>query len=96
MDDHAAEQNPDPVPEGADFSSFIMSLATSALMHLGEVMPEDSAPHIDLPLAKHTIDIIGMLQEKTKGNLTPEESKGVEDVLYDLRIRFLEVRKRHK
>jgi len=75
-----------------DFISFMMSLATSALLHLGE-NEEGAAVPVDLPLAKQTIDIIGMLREKTRGNLTPDEDRVVEGILYDLRIRFLKLSK---
>jgi hypothetical protein len=72
-----------------DFMSFVMSLATSALMHLGEHDEGTEARPVDLPLAKQTIDVIGMLREKTRGNLSPDEERVVEGVLYDLRMRFL-------
>ncbi len=72
-----------------DFISFIMSLATSALMHLGEHEEGVAAAPIDLPLAKQTIDILGMLREKTRGNLTAEEGRVLEGLLYDLRMRYL-------
>lgn len=72
-----------------DFMSFVMSLATSALMHLGEHDEGVEARPVDLPLAKQTIDVIGMLREKTRGNLNPDEERVVEGVLYDLRMRFL-------
>jgi hypothetical protein len=74
-----------------DFHTFILSLGSSALLHLGELEhPEGGAARVDLPLAKHTIDIIAMLQEKTKGNLTPPEERLIESLLYDLRLRFVE------
>ena len=72
-----------------DFISFMMSLATSALMHLGEHEEGVEARPVDLPLAKQTIDVIGMLREKTRGNLSPDEERVVESILYDLRMRFL-------
>ena len=72
-----------------DFISFVMSLATSALMHLGEHEEGTAAPPVDLPLGKQTIDVIGMLRDKTRGNLNPDEERVVESVLYDLRMRFL-------
>jgi hypothetical protein len=69
----------------------VLSLGSSALLHLGELEhPESGAPRPDLGLAKHTIDIIAMLQEKTKGNLSPAEDKLVESLLYDLRLRYVE------
>jgi hypothetical protein len=77
-----------------DFHTFVLSLGSSALLHLGELEhPEAGAPRKDLPLAKHTIDILAMLQDKTKGNLTPPEEKLIESLLYDLRLRYVEVSK---
>src|SRR4030095_6265656 len=59
-----------------DFHTFVLSLGSSALLHLGELEhPDVGAPQKDLPLAKHTIDILVMLEEKTRGNLTPTEDK---------------------
>ena len=55
-----------------DFHTFVLSLGSSALLHLGEIEhPDVGATQKDLPLAKHTIDILVMLEQKTKGNLTP-------------------------
>jgi hypothetical protein len=71
-----------------DFSTFILSLVTSAMVHLGEAPHPDGNPHKDLALAKQTIDIIGLLRDKTQGNLTPDESRLVEEVLFDLRLRY--------
>lgn len=68
------------------FSSFVVSLATSAMRHLGEG-PE---AEIDLPLAKHTIDLLGVLHDKSKGNLDEEESRLIEAVLYETRMKYLE------
>jgi hypothetical protein len=80
---------PPPLPE-IDFSSFIFSLSTSALLHLGEVPdPTTQKREKNLPLAKQTIDILGMLKEKTKGNLTPDEEKLIENILTDLRWRYV-------
>jgi hypothetical protein len=82
-------------PGAVDFHTFVLSLGSSALMHLGELeRPGASAPSTDLPLAKHTIDILAMLQQKTTGNLTAEEAKLLESLLYDLRLRWVEARKR--
>ena len=81
-------------PEGAPtivFHTFVLSLGSSALMHLGELeQPGAGATEKDLPLAKHTIDILAMLQGKTRGNLTPEEDKLLDSLLYDLRLRFVD------
>jgi hypothetical protein len=75
-----------------DFYTFVLSLGSSAFVHLGDAPhPETGAPaEPDLLLAKQAIDILAMLQEKTKGNLTPEEEKFLETLLTDLRIRFVE------
>lgn len=74
-----------------DFHTFILSLGSSALLHLGELEhPDGREAQPDLPLAKHTIDIIAMLQAKTKGNLTPPEERLIESLLYDLRLRYVE------
>jgi hypothetical protein len=72
-----------------DFSTFILSLSTSAMVHLGEAPHPDGAKHKDLMLAKQTIDIIGLLKQKTEGNLTDEEAKLLSDLLYDLRLRYV-------
>ncbi len=78
-----------------DFGTFVMSLATSVLVHLGEVKhPDSSAPESNLLLAKQTIDILGMLREKTRGNLTHEESQLVDNLLYDLRMKYVAAKKR--
>ncbi len=77
----------DALPE-IDFSTFVLSLVTSAMVHLGEAPHPDGQKHKDLMLAKQTIDIIGLLRDKTQGNLSPEESRLVEEVLYDLRLRY--------
>ncbi len=73
-----------------DFNSFIFSLSTSALIQLGEIEdPFTKKSAKNLPLARQTIDLIGMLKEKTKGNLTPQEERVIESILYDLRIRYV-------
>jgi hypothetical protein len=78
-----------------DFHTFILSLGSSALLHLGELdSPEGDAGRTDLPLAMHTIDVIAMLQEKTKGNLTSPEANLIESLLYDLRLRYVEKSKK--
>jgi hypothetical protein len=74
-----------------DFATFILSLSHSALMHLGLAPdPETKDVATDLSLAKQTIDVIGMLEEKTKGNLTGEEERMLHQILYDLRMRYVE------
>jgi len=73
-----------------NFVSFIFSISTSALIQLGEIEdPFTQKRSKNLPAAKQTIDLIGMLREKTKGNLTSEEDKFLEQVLFDLRMRYV-------
>jgi hypothetical protein len=78
-------------PGAIDFYTFVLSLASSAFVHLGDAPhPETGAPmEPDLLLAQETIDIIAMLRERTKGNLTAEEEKFMENLLTDLRLRFV-------
>jgi len=74
-----------------DFSTFILSLSHSALMHLGEApSPETGKLEQDLTLARQTIDLIGMLEEKTRGNLAGDEERLLAQILYDLRMRYVE------
>ena len=73
------------------FSTFVLSLSSSVLFHLGEIPdPSTGARKEDLPLAKQTIDILGMLEEKTKGNLTTDEKNLLSNILYDLRMRYIQ------
>jgi hypothetical protein len=84
-----APETEGPLPE-INFTSLILSLSTSALIQLGVVDdPFTQKQSKNLPLAKQTIDLIGMLKEKTKGNLTPEEEKFIEQILFDLRMRYV-------
>jgi hypothetical protein len=72
------------------FSTFILSLSTSALVHLGELPdPLSSTKEVNLQLARQTIGIIEMLKEKTEGNLTKEEESLIDSVLYDVRLKFI-------
>jgi hypothetical protein len=83
----AEEQAPLPA---VDFVTFLLSVSTSALIQLGEIEdPATRQPVKNLPLAKQTIDLIAMLQEKTKGNLTSDEGKLMENILFDLRMRYV-------
>lgn len=88
-DDHAQ------VPQEINFTTFVMGLSTQALMHLGEIV-EPGAPHTpDLPAAKQMIDLLGVLREKTTGNLDAAEEQLLASMLYDLRMRYVEV-SRHR
>lgn len=72
------------------FSTFLLSLSTSVLVCLGELPdPVSNEKSTNLPLAKQTIGIIEMLNEKTKGNLNEEEEKLIESILYDLRMKYI-------
>lgn len=75
-----------------DFYTFVLSLGSSAFVHLGDAPhPETGKPvEPDLLVAKQTIDILAMLRDKTKGNLTEEEERFLETLLTDLRIRFVQ------
>jgi len=80
-----------------DFNTFVLSLSSTALVHLGAAPPEffeGSPPPANLPLAKQTIDLIAMLEEKTHGNLTGEEERLLSTVLYDLRMRYVSASKK--
>jgi len=83
-------------PDIAGFSSFVLSLSTTALVHLGEIAdPSTGKSEVSLDAAQQMIDILSMLQEKTRGNLTGDEARLLEAVLYDLRIKFVQVRSLH-
>ncbi|MBW2707959.1 MAG: DUF1844 domain-containing protein [Deltaproteobacteria bacterium] len=83
------ESNRIPLPE-INFSSLLFSFSSTALFHLGELPdPQTHEKRKDLPLAKHTIDTIAMLKEKTAGNLTGDEEKFIVNVLTDLRMRYV-------
>ena len=74
-----------------DFTTFIFSLASSVQIHLGLVAdPTGGKMEKNLMLAKQTIDLLGLLEEKTKGNLTGEEEKMLQAILHNLRLQFLE------
>ena len=82
-----------PMPE-ANLSGMILGLATQALTLLGEISETPGAPpKKDLPSAKHVIDTLGVLQEKTKGNLDETEEKLLEHTLHDLRMRYVDATK---
>ena len=77
------------------FSAFVISLSTQALMHLGEIAnPLSGKMEPDMPVAKQLIDIIGVLREKTRGNSDSGEEKLMEDVLFDLRMKYVEAVKK--
>ena len=73
------------------FDKFIASLYMTALLQLGLAAPQGEKPEVDLIGARQTIDTVAMLQEKTKGNLTPQEDGMLQNILYELRMAYLEV-----
>ena len=78
-----------------DFSFFLSTLSMQAMIALGEVPhPATQARQEDLEQARYLIDVLGTLQEKTKGNLTPEEAEGLEGILYELRMKYVTKAKR--
>lgn len=75
-----------------DFATFVLSLSHSALVHLGDAPDPSGGPaRRDVAMAKQTIDLLGVLQEKTAGNLTGEEERLLDQVLFDLKMRYVEV-----
>ncbi len=91
----AEEREQDAFP--VQFSSFILSLATSALIHLGEeANPATGEKSVQLPMARQVIDLLSLLQEKTKGNLSKEEEALISQVLFTLRMKFVEMEKKRR
>jgi hypothetical protein len=89
----SAENASRTLPE-VDFGTFVMSMASSVLVHLGEIShPEAPGDHKNLALAKQTLDILSMLREKTRGNLTNEEEQLLQNLLYDLRMKYVSHKK---
>lgn len=77
-------------PFKIDFSTFIMSLTSSAFYHLGDIAdPETGKTETNLPAVQQTIDMLIMLNEKTKGNLNEEEAKLLEQLVYELQMKFV-------
>jgi hypothetical protein len=86
---------PEPPPSGGmqavDFSSFVLSLTSTAFIHLGDMEdPVTRTRSVHLPAARQMIDIIDMLRAKTKGNLEPQEAEFIDQVLYELKMRYAE------
>ena len=82
-------------PSGISFAGFVLSLATTAAVHFGDIPDPNTGERLEpnVEAAGQMIEILTMLQEKTKGNLTDLESKLMDDLLYDLRLRFVEAQK---
>jgi hypothetical protein len=81
-----------PALPSVDFAGFVLSLSHSALIHLGDAPnPADGRVAVDLTMARHSIDLLAMLSEKTQNNLTGSEETILGQALYDLRMRYVEV-----
>ena len=88
------KQEPVKLPE-INFPSFILSLSSSALLHFGDIPdPISGKQERNLPMAKQTIDILGVLKEKTQGNLSNDEEQLLDNLLHDLRIKYVEESKK--
>lgn len=86
-----------PSPFEINFPTFVLSLASSAQISLGLIPhPMTQKPEVNLVSAKQTIDILGMLEEKTKGNLSEEEDHLLRQVLFELRMQFVEISNKAK
>ncbi len=84
-----------PPPFEMNFSTFVMSLTSSAFYYLGDIPdPETGKKLENLPAVKQTIDILLILQKKTKNNLEPEESKLLEQLIYELQMKFVAKQKK--
>ena len=74
-----------------DFSTHVLSLASTALIALGKMPgPEGESHELDLETARHLIDVLGMLEHKTKGNLEEAEQKLLASLIYDLRVAYVD------
>ena len=85
------EQNGDTI----NFAAFVLSLAHTAAVHFGDIPDPVSGQksEVNLPAAQQMIDILALLEEKTRGNLTAEERQLLDQILYELRLRFVEASK---
>jgi len=83
---------------GITFSGFILSLATTAAVHFGDIADPTTGDTVapNLQAAAQMIELIAMLQEKTKGNLIEPEARLVDDLLYELRVRFVQAQQGEK
>ncbi|GJL80050.1 MAG: hypothetical protein NPINA01_30390 [Nitrospinaceae bacterium] len=82
-------------PFQIDFSTFVLSLTSSAFYHLGDMPdPATGQTETNLPAVQQTIDMLLMLKEKTKANLTPDEAKLLEQLIYELQMKYVEKTKK--
>jgi hypothetical protein len=89
--DEQKQQRHPPSPDGINFSSLISSFAMQAMIHLGDIPhPTLKKTEENLEAAKEMIDILGVIEEKTQGNLSADEAKLLKTVLYDVRMRYIQ------
>ncbi len=87
----AEPETPPVAPSPVDFSTHVLSLASSALIALGKMPAPDGVEQpLDLETAHHLIDVLGMLETKTKGNLDEAEQKLLASLIYDLRVAYVD------
>ena len=88
----------DSVTSDLTFSGFVLSLATTAAVHFGDIADPATGQRgeADLEAASRIIELLTMLQEKTKGNLIDQEEKLIDDLLYELRLRFVQAQQNDK
>jgi hypothetical protein len=78
-------------PDEITFATFMVGLSTQALMHLGEIRdPQDEGAGVNLVAAQQLIDIVGMLKDKTRGNLDRDEEALIDAILFELRMKYVE------
>ena len=88
---------PSVAPAPVDFSTHVLSLASTALIALGKMPGPDGTSHpIDIETARHLIDVLAMLEQKTKGNLDETEAKLIASLVYDLRVAFVDAQPKAK
>jgi hypothetical protein len=75
----------------SSFPTLVQSILTQILFYLGDLTTRGAEPNVNLDMAKHQIDILGILEEKTRGNLTPEEQQLLDTALYETRMRYVSV-----
>src|SRR6266850_7738594 len=94
MADHEHEEDHDSA-DGISFAAFVLSLAHTSAVHFGDIPDPVSGTtsEANLPAAHQMIDILSLLETKTRGNLTAEERQLLEQILYELRLRFVEIQK---
>lgn len=78
------------MPE-ASFPTLVNSLVTQVLLYLGDLTPRGVEPQVNLDMARFNVDLLGVIEQKTKGNLTEDEQKLLDNALYETRMRFVSV-----